>query len=142
MTNITIDYLLPEVPEINEDLLIKWVNSVISKEGRVADNIQFILCDDNTLLKLNERYLNHDTLTDVITFNYNDEYQNMAGDIFISYERVIENALKYKVPSQVELKRVMVHGVLHLIGYDDQTEEQKSVIRDKENYYLTLPSET
>ncbi len=138
MKNITIDFLLNEIPEINADLIIKWLEKVIVLEGNVAENIQFVFCDDHTLLELNQKYLNHDTLTDIITFNYNDEYNNLAGDIFISHDRIKENATTYNVSPEEELYRVMVHGILHLIGYNDQTEEQRIVMRDKENYYLSL----
>lgn len=138
MTNITINYLLKEIHEINTGLLTNWLEKVVLAENMLADNIQIILCDDNTLHDLNKKYLNHNTLTDVITFNYNDEYENLAGDIYISYERIKENAITYNVSTDEELQRVMVHGVLHLIGYDDHTEEQRKLMRDKENYYLSL----
>ncbi len=110
------------------------------KEERDIASLEFIFCTDDKLSGLNQHYLNHDTLTDVITFNYNDEYDDIAGDIFISYERVKENAVIFDELPTRELHRVIIHAVLHLLGYDDSTEAERRVIREKENYYLTLLS--
>ncbi len=113
---------------------------VVEKEKSCVDNLQFIFCTDDMLLEVNKKHLNHDTLTDTITFNYNSESRGIAGDIFISYERVWENAYTYKVTVLEELHRVIIHGVLHLLGYDDKEETDALIIRAKENYYLTLLS--
>ncbi len=110
------------------------------QEGYAVGDLQIIFCSDEQLLALNRQYLKHDTLTDVITFNYNDEFDDIAGDIFISHERVQENACKYGVTVSAELHRVIIHGVLHLLGYNDATADEIRTIRDKENYYLTLLS--
>ena len=95
-------------------------------------DICFIFCDDNYLLIINKQYLHHDTLTDVITFDYSEE-QKVSGDIFISVDRVAVNALKYGVSFQEELLRVMAHGILHLCGYKDKTEKEKLYMRKKED---------
>ncbi len=124
----------------NEKKLREWINTVVKEENNVIAEIQFIFCTDDRLLKINRQYLNHDTLTDIITFNYNDEFDGIAGDIFISYDRVKENASIYKVTIREELHRVIVHGVLHLLGYNDGTAQEERIIRAKENYYLTLLS--
>ncbi|MBL6872740.1 MAG: rRNA maturation RNase YbeY, partial [Flavobacteriales bacterium] len=87
------------------------------------------------LLEKNQTFLNHDTLTDIITFDYSDE-NGIGGDIFISIDRVKENARKFAVPFDTELRRVMIHGVLHLIGYNDKSDEEKELMREKEDFYL------
>jgi len=118
----------------------EWIHHAINNEGGVLANLQFIFCNDEFLSEINRKYLNHDSLTDIIAFNYNDEYNGIAGDIFISYERVAENAKRYNVTTLHELHRVIIHGVLHLLGYNDKTATQKSQMRAKENYYLNLLS--
>lgn len=122
----------------NKEKIIDWILLVIRREEARPGIIQFIFYDDQKLLDLNKRYLNHNTLTDVITFNYNDDFDGISGDIFISYERVIENAERYKVTPEKELRRVMVHGVLHLLGYDDTDVGARMLMQSKENYYLSL----
>ncbi len=128
------------VPEMNEKIARVWIKNVIEKEGFSVSIIQFIFCLDSQLIALNKQYLNHDTFTDIITFNYNDEFDGLAGDIFISYERVKENALEYGVTIVHELHRVIIHGILHLLGYDDKEEDDFREMRAKENYYLNLLS--
>ena len=119
----------------NEALLDVWITSVIEEEGCILDEINYVFCDDSYLLKLNIEYLNHDTLTDVISFD-NSIGKIIQGDIYISVERVAENALDYKVSLAEELHRVMVHGVLHYCGYKDKTEMESTEMREKEDYYL------
>ncbi len=128
-----------EVAEFNQTEIEKWLNEVLEKE-QTANGvyIQFIFVTDDIIYDLNVKYLGHDTLTDIITFNYNDELENIGGDIFISYDRVIENAKLYDTTTRDELYRVMVHGVLHLLGYNDKDEAEKMQMRAKENYYLSL----
>lgn len=126
------------LPGFNEKRIREWLNNVINHEGAEAGIIQFILIKDEDLLEINRTYLKHDTLTDIITFNFNKEFGGISGDIYISLERVFENAEHYHVSVINELMRVMVHGVLHLIGYDDQDESSKQMMRDRENYYLSL----
>ncbi len=118
--------------------LRKWLKSVISNENFVTGEIYFIFCDDSYLHQINKKYLGHDTLTDIITFSNSDNKQIISGEIYISVDRVEENRKIQNVSFLNELSRVMVHGILHLTGYDDQTTEQKKVMRKKEDYYLSL----
>ena len=97
----------------------------------------FIFCDDEYLLKINQDYLHHDTFTDIITFPYED-FNGIAGDVFISVERVKENAAEFEVDFDLELKRVMAHGVLHLLGFGDKSEEEASLMRLKEDEKIKL----
>ncbi|MEM6516056.1 MAG: rRNA maturation RNase YbeY [Bacteroidota bacterium] len=113
----------------------EWLSKVISSENKSEGEINYIFCDDNYLLKLNQKYLNHDTFTDIITFDYTLGNE-LHGDIYISVERVKENADTYKVDFENELRRVMVHGVLHLCGYKDKTESDARMMRGKEDFYL------
>lgn len=114
-----------------------WIKEAIQKEGKICGEINYIFCSDSYLLKLNQTYLDHDTFTDIITFNYNQE-EVVSGDIFISIERVEENASNLKVNFVDELHRVMIHGILHLIGYEDKGSENQVTMRAKEDFYLTL----
>jgi len=117
-----------------EDLNL-WLNSVIKEEGMVIGELVYVFCNDEYLLKKNIQFLNHNTLTDVITFDYSDD-KIISGDILISTERVVENAKIFKVNYLTELHRVMVHGLLHLLGYKDKIEKDANIMRVKENYYL------
>lgn len=119
----------------NETQLADWIVNVISNEGYKLEEINYIFCDDEYLLKLNMEFLNHDTLTDIISFD-NSVGKIIHGDIFISIERVKENAIDFKVRTLEELYRVMVHGVLHYCGYKDKSEDEERVMRQKENHYL------
>lgn len=118
-------------------LIVDWIDTIISKEKKSLQQINFILCSDKYLHKINVEYLNHDTFTDIITFPYS-EPPIIHSDIFISVERVEENAKKFKTSFTDELHRVIIHGVLHLCGYGDKTEEEKSFMREKENEALVL----
>lgn len=118
----------------------KWILECISKEGKSCGELNFIFCSDDYLLSINQTHLNHDTFTDIITFNY-VENDVISGDIFISVDRVKENARNFKVSFSEELNRVIIHGVLHLIGYDDKTPSDAQEIRQKEDFYLTLQPE-
>ncbi|MDA9612307.1 rRNA maturation RNase YbeY [Flavobacteriales bacterium] len=132
---IAFEYLeTEEITEINQNK--KWLNQVISNEAKEEGDITYIFCNDDYLLEKNIRFLNHNTLTDVITFDY-CEGNSVSGDIFISIERVKENAEVFKVDFLTELNRVMVHGLLHLLGYKDKTERESNLMRKKENYYLS-----
>jgi len=117
-----------------EDLNL-WLISVIKEEGMLIGELVYIFCNDEYLLKKNIQFLNHNTLTDVITFDYSEE-EIISGDILISTERVVENAKIFKVNYLTELHRVMVHGLLHLLGYKDKIEKDANTMRKKENYYL------
>ena len=113
-----------------------WLSSVIKSEKYKEGELTFVFCDDAYLHSLNLKFLGHDYLTDILTFNDNVGGE-INGDICISIERVKENALKYNNPFERELARVLVHGVLHLCGHEDQTQAQKSDMRTKENFYLS-----
>lgn len=121
----------------NEQKLIDWINSTIQHEEKSATEITYVFCSDEYLYQMNLDYLNHDTYTDIITFDYT-ENSFVSGDIFISIDRVKENAIKFNTTFLNELSRVIIHGVLHLAGYKDKTTEQKQVMRSKEDFYLTL----
>ena len=121
----------------NEEQLSNWISSVIVSEDKKEGEINYIFCDDEYLLSLNEQYLNHDTLTDIISFDYSVG-KELHGDIFISTERVLENAAEFKVSFEEELKRVMVHGVLHYCGYKDKSEEDEKLMRFKEDEKIKM----
>jgi rRNA maturation RNase YbeY len=127
--------------EINFDLSNKlkvksWVKSIITSEGKSAGDISYIFCTDSYLGSMNEKYLNHLTLTDIITFDYSEKGK-ISGDIFISIDRIKENSGNFNTTFNEELGRVMAHGILHLVGYKDKTPGDKSIMRGKENYYLS-----
>ncbi len=128
----------PETIDLQEDIARQWVIDVITREMKHPGTLAFIFCDDEYLLQINRKYLNHYDLTDVITFDYTDKWEAVSGDIFISYERVKENAVILGISLDDELCRVMIHGVLHLLGYRDATVRDKEAMREKENYYLSL----
>jgi len=114
-----------------------WLKKVAESEVKKLGQINIIFCSDNYILDINQKYLMHDYFTDIITFDY-CEGNVMSGDLFISVDSVKENSIFYKTEFEDELNRVIVHGLLHLIGYDDHTEEEQKVMREKENYYLEL----
>ncbi len=128
-----IKYRLPAKRENAE-----WLIQVIEKEGNRPGEINIILCDDEYLHKLNLEYLQHDTLTDIITFDYSEEGEAINGDIYISKERALENSKIYGQSLEMELRRLLVHGVLHLLGYKDKTKKEKALMTSKEDYYLSL----
>lgn len=111
---------------------------LVASENRVLKNLNYIFCSDTYLLEINKTYLRHDYFTDVITFDNSSDSQDISGDIFISIHRVIENATEQQVAFTHELLRVMIHGVLHLCGFQDKTPEQIQTIRAKEDQYLSL----
>ena len=115
----------------------KWIKNAVEKENSNIDQINYIFCNDDYLAQINKQYLNHTSLTDIVTFD-EGEPDALKGDIFISVERVKDNAKKFNVTFEDEIHRVMIHGVLHLIGYKDKTTRSRSIMRDKENTYLIL----
>ncbi len=115
----------------------KWIEAVIASENMKLEEINYIFCDDEYMLKLNVEFLNHDTYTDIITFN-NNVGRILQGDIFISTERVKENAETFGVIFEEELRRVLSHGILHLCGYNDKTETDSLIMRDKEEEKMKL----
>jgi rRNA maturation RNase YbeY len=112
-----------------------WLNSISNNEGKKIESLSFLFVDDEEMLKYNKKYLQHESYTDVITFDSSED-RKIAGDIIISLERVNDNAKFYQVSYNYELQRVMAHGLLHLLGYNDKNKEEKKIIRKKENYYL------
>ena len=121
----------------NEDQIATWISAVILSENKQEGDINYIFCDDDYLLNLNEQYLDHDTLTDIISFDYSVGNE-LHGDIFISIERVRENAQDFNVTFEEELIRVLVHGVLHYCGYKDKSEEDEQVMRSKEDEKIKM----
>lgn len=117
--------------------IAQWVSQAIENEELELGELNYIFCSDANLLEKNIKFLNHNTLTDIISFDYTMG-KLISGDIFISIDRVKENAETYKVSFEDELHRVMIHGVLHYCGYKDKEEEDKKLMRSKEDYYLSL----
>ncbi len=124
--------------KLQQKRIIKgWINSVANSEAKKIGELSFVFSSDEYMLKINKKYLNHDTYTDIVTFPYN-EFDVINGDIFISIDRVKFNAPLYSNSFQSELHRVIVHGVLHLIGYSDKDSKLQSIMRGKENFYLQV----
>jgi len=112
-----------------------WLNEVAKQEGKKILELTYVFCSDEYLLQINQEYLNHDTLTDIVTFDNSEDPKKIEGDIFISIERVRENGEKLGT-SETELERVMVHGLLHLLGYKDKKKEDKALMTEKEDFYI------
>jgi rRNA maturation RNase YbeY len=130
--NYEIDFVLD-----NETQYEDWITRIIASEGFEDGEINYIFCDDEYLHKINIEYLNHDTLTDIISFDYS-EGNFLHGDIFISIERVKENSSDFNVSFEEELKRVLSHGVLHYCGYKDKSPKDEALMRSKENEKITM----
>ena len=113
-----------------------WLLAVISSEEKALKEVSFNFCNDQELLKVNQEFLSHDNLTDIITFDYSDP-SGIMGEVLISTERVKDNALDFDQLFDVELRRVMVHGVLHLCGYKDKSDDEKILMTKKEDFYLS-----
>ena len=121
----------------NKAKLKLWIKSVVEKEKHTLGTINYVFCDDAELLEINLKHLNHNTFTDIITFDYTEGLK-INSDIFISINRVEENAKKFKVSFEEELHRVMIHGVLHLCGYKDKSKSDTELMRKKENWALNI----
>ena len=121
----------------NKTKIKKWLKLVAESEVFSLGALSVIFCSDNYILDINQRFLQHDYFTDIITFDYS-EGEKISGDLFISVDSVRENSIEYETEFEEELHRVIVHGVLHLIGYDDHTDDDIRTMRSKENYYLSL----
>lgn len=121
----------------NEEAIAKWLSDVIVSENKKEGEINYIFCDDEYLHKINLEYLNHDTLTDIISFDYTVGNE-LHGDVFVSVERVQDNANDFNVPFEVELRRVLVHGILHYCGYKDKGEKEELMMRAKEDEKLVM----
>ncbi|WP_309614220.1 rRNA maturation RNase YbeY [Flavobacterium sp.] len=130
--NYELDFKLED-----EMLYLDWLSKVISSEMKSEGDINYIFCDDNYLVEINQQYLNHDTLTDIISFDYSIGNE-LHGDIFVSIERVRENAIDFNVGFDEELKRVLVHGVLHYCGYKDKSEDDEKLMRQKEEEKMKM----
>ena len=115
----------------------EWLKLAAESEIRRIGNISIIFCSDNYVLDINQKYLQHDYVTDIITFDY-CEGDRLSGDLFISVDSVRENSVEFGTEFKDELNRVIIHGLLHLVGYDDHTEKDIKLMRSKENYYLSL----
>jgi len=131
---ISFQYISGNPKVVNENK--KWIEGIVLSENKSLGNVVFVFCNDQFLLKKNIKYLNHNTLTDVISFDYSTK-NKIHGDILISVERVKENARLYNQEFSTELNRVMAHGLLHLLGYKDKSEADAKIMRSKENYYLS-----
>lgn len=119
----------------DEQRITSWIRDLVKEEGCVIKELTYIFCDDEYLLKINQEHLNHDYYTDIITFDY--DINELHSDLFISVDRVRDNAKSYHKTFDNEFCRVVAHGVLHLCGYKDKTEEEEKEMRSKEDYYLS-----
>ncbi|MBQ9212817.1 MAG: rRNA maturation RNase YbeY [Bacteroidales bacterium] len=133
-----IDYNFEDVEFVLPDtkILSSWIEFAIKNESKILGNISYIFCSDEYLWNMNKQFLQHDYYTDIITFDY-VKNNIISGDLFISYDRIKDNAEKFNVLRETELLRVMIHGVLHLVGYDDITYELEKEIHQKEDFYLS-----
>lgn len=134
-----IDFNFEEIDELNIDLekIENWITRVIKNNKKNVGEITYIFCSDEYLLDINKQYLNHDYFTDIITFNYCED-KIISGDLFISVDTVLDNSKSFGVDFLTELQRVIIHGVLHLIGFDDKTDEDQEEMTRQENLSLEL----
>jgi probable rRNA maturation factor len=135
---VTIDFIYDEerFNVLNENKIKRWIQDVCSHESKKVGEINYRIVSDETILLTNQQFLNHDFYTDIITFDYS-LVNIINGDIFISFDTVQSNSQKFGISFQNELHRVVIHGIIHLCGYNDGSETEKTVMRDKENYYLS-----
>ncbi len=138
---------MPSINFFEEDIRFKlkdktkvktWVKATIEAEGYKLQELNYIFCSDEYLLNINRQYLDHDTYTDIITFDNSEKDKVITGDIFISIDRIRENAKKFSSGEANELHRVIIHGALHLLGYKDKTAESKKIMTSKEDQYLGI----
>lgn len=136
---MAISYFTEQVakPRLKYRLISSWLKGIIVQHFKSQGNISYIFCNDNYLWRLNNEFLKHDNYTDIITFDYVKGI-NISGDIYISVERVADNSLKFGVNLKDELLRVMVHGILHLLNYDDKSDDEKKLMRNLESEYISL----
>ena len=135
MSSLEIFYEDIQPLKIKKNTIKKHIKNLINSELKVFGELSIVFCSDEYLLKMNKQYLNHDYYTDIITFNY-VEGNTISGDLFISVDRTHENAINYKKEPHNELIRVIFHGILHLVGYNDKTDEEKKIMKEKEEFYL------
>lgn len=126
-----------DLPKIKKRNTVAWIKQVIDEHCKKVGDVSFIFCSDTYLLDVNKQYLDHDYFTDVITFDY-VEGDVVSGDIFISVDRVEENAKSFSTSFSNELNRIIIHGILHLLGYNDKTDTDKMIMTGKEDLYLNL----
>lgn len=138
---MSINYCTEDVssPKLPKRRITNWIKETISLEGKTTGDISFIFCSDNYLLEVNKQYLDHDYFTDIITFDY-VENNVISGDIFISCDRVKENAREFNTGFENELSRIIIHGVLHLLGFKDKSKKDKLLMTEKEDFYLQVLS--
>jgi len=136
---MSIKYFNEDVPfpKLKKRRTTNWIKETIRQEGKVIGDISFVFCSDDYLLEVNRKYLTHDYYTDIITFDY-VENDVISGDIFISIDRIKENAIQFSTTMENELNRVLVHGILHLLGYNDKIKKDKALMTVKEDYYLNV----
>lgn len=133
-----INYFFEEIPPIIiEESITNWLENIILAENHKVGKIQYIFCDDAYLLSINKEYLQHDFYTDIITFDY-VQGKKISGDIFVSLQRILDNAKQLAINENDELRRVLAHGILHLCGYKDKTDEEQNLMTQKEDYYLQI----
>jgi probable rRNA maturation factor len=138
MTNPTFNFIDVEIPDFDPEFFALWVSKVVDSYGLDLGDLSYVFCSDDYLLDMNKEHLNHDFYTDIVTFNYNSEGV-VSGDLFISVDRVRENAIEFGDGDFYnELCRVMIHGVLHLLGFNDKTEEEEKEMRVHETKCLIL----
>lgn len=128
-------------PGLKKRVTSNWIKRVIGLEGKSVGDISFIFCSDDYLLDVNKKYLQHDYFTDIITFDY-VENSRISGDIFISVDRVKDNSVQFNTNFDDELHRILIHGVLHLLGYKDKKKEDKKLMTEKEDFYLKVLSDS
>ncbi|MDX1444590.1 rRNA maturation RNase YbeY [Lishizhenia sp.] len=126
-----------EIPNLNSEFFVSWLSKVCETEGKVLDEVNLVFGSDDWLLEKNKEFLDHDYYTDIITFDYCVD-NAITGDLFISWDRVQDNAITQNVSRETELNRVVVHGVLHLCGYGDKSETEEKLMREKEDAYLCM----
>ncbi|MBS4013200.1 MAG: rRNA maturation RNase YbeY [Bacteroidetes bacterium] len=138
-TSGKINFFFEDIKQIklSKTILKKWIRQVIETEGSTFGFINIIFCSDEYLLEMNKNYLKHDYYTDIITFDYS-ENRVLSTDLFISVERVYDNSKKVSVDFKKELNRVIIHGILHVLGYNDKSPKQKQLMREKEDTYLAI----
>lgn len=132
---ISVDYYSNEIPGLPIHSLVNTLPILVETEGCEVGDITIIFCTDEELLELNRQHLSHDYFTDIITFNYN-QGKTLSGDLFVSTDRILDNSKELEVSFEEELHRVCYHGVLHLVGYNDKTDADSLLMREKENFYL------
>ena len=139
MSNINFFYEEVDFKLKQKTSIIQWIKSVIASESNLnVSTINYVFCSDSFLHSINVQYLKHNTLTDIITFNNSENDNDLDADIYISVDRILENSSKYNTTLEKELHRVMIHGVLHLLGYSDKSSSERKAMRKKENECLTL----